>query len=188
MAETVDTTYIVYTDYNPQQLSAATVAIYEMWVKFAMGGEQLGGHFIKHPTGRYASSITRRQYSPTRIAIIANEKVAPEAAILELGHEEIDLKESLQKGKAYPIHRGAKSGTSSGGYSWSGRGYGQPQLQPGSRRKSLWAKPRAQGRTGFARIPTHITAENQNSWIIPPMPAYSPAGHLVEILKAANGR
>lgn len=171
-------TWIIYTDLDPQTLSAVSYTIFQRWVAFAMGKEQIQGFQLKHPTGRYASSISRRTYSPYRIAIMSDEKMAPEGVFLEEGHGEIDLKDKLQRGRTYPMHRGQKG-------SFGSAGYGSPILSrsKGDRRKNIWAEPRSQGFSGFAKVPETITAENANSWIIPPMPAYSPAAHLVDLFK-----
>ena len=97
---------------------------------------------------------------------------------LEEGHVEVDLKKKLVAGRAYPMHRGEPG-------AYGSQGYGSPILSrsKGDRRRNIWAEPRAKGASGIARVPTEITAENARSWIIPPMPAYSPAKNLVDLLK-----
>lgn len=162
------------TDMDPQTLTQVSLQIFERWVAFAMGKEQLQGFTLKNPTGRYASSIRRKQVGPYRIVIDTNDKMAPEAVILEEGHSAIDLKRKLNPGKVYKMHRGQKG-------QYGSAGHGSPVYAP--RKKNIWGEVRSRGAAGFARMPTHITAENMSSWVIPPMPAYSPAAHLVDLLR-----
>lgn len=167
-------TYDIMTDLDPQTLSAVGLAIAQRWISFAMGSSDLCGKTLAHPTGRYASAIQFRQTGVARVAIIANEKQAPEAGVLETGHKPIDLKEYFPEGVVIPMHRGAQG-------QYGSAGYGAPILDnsKGARRKNVWAKPRAQGATGFARM-------SQTGWIIPAMPAYSPAAHLVDLFRAGS--
>lgn len=164
----------IMTDLDPQTLSAVGVAIAQRWISFAMGSSDLGGKTLAHPTGRYASSIQFRQTGVARVAIVANEKRAPEAAVLETGHKPIDLKQYFPEGVTIPMHRGVPG-------QYGSAGYGAPILDntAAGRRKNVWAKPRAQGATGFARMGT-------TGWIIPAMPAYSPAAHLVDLMRAGT--
>lgn len=163
---------------NPQELTQVSLMVFERWVAFAMGKEQLQGFKLKHPTGRYASAISRKNSGPFKVAIIADETQAPEGVFLEDGHGAVDLKKKLVAGRAYKMHRGDEG-------HFGSKGYGSPILSRSSadRRKNIWAEPRAAGSSGYARVPTHITAENAQSWIIPPMTAYSPAKHLVDLLR-----
>ena len=170
--------WTVDTDLDPETVTAVGLEIFKAWVDFAMGKSDLGGKRIMHPTGRYASAIQFKKTGIARVAIIVNETTAPEAGILETGHKAIDLKQiAALQGRSLPMHRGQKG-------SYGSAGYGPPALGGGKRGAKMWAKSRAQGFTGFARVPTHITAENADSWIIPPMAAYSPSGFLVDMLRS----
>lgn len=173
-----DLTFDVMTDLEPEYLSEAAIAVFQMWVEFALGQTELNGHKIENPTGRYASSISMRAYGERRIAIISNSKIAPEADILETGHPAIDLKKRLTPGRVYPMHRGSGFTHVGGGGRAGYRGT-----------RKMWAKARSAGAAGFATVPTHITPENADSWIIPEMPAYSPARLLATLAREhlANG-
>lgn len=171
--------YTIYTNLDPQMLTEVGLEIYKRWVAFAMGEESINGKSLDHPTGKYAASIHFRQVSKSRVAIFSESpKTVPEADILETGHGAVDLKKKLQAGRVYPMHRGQKG-------AYGSAGYGPPVPLPG--RKSLWAEARSMGRSGAARVPTKITPENANSWIIPVMPAYSPAKHLADLYRAQYG-
>jgi hypothetical protein len=168
----------VVTDLDPERLNAVGLEIFRKWIEFAMGGGMLGGRRIMHPTGRYASSIRYKRYGQAHVAIIADESVAPEALILEIGHGPIDLLTKLAAGRTYPIHRGAQ-----GAY-----------LGGGARGKRMWAQARAAGFSGFATTPTSIadrgpanTSGTGPAWTIPAMPAYSPAHILAELVRQEHG-
>lgn len=157
--------YVVNTNLNPSQLSAVGIEIFRQWLGFAMGQQSLGGKMLAHPTGRYAASIGYKANGETEIAIVADESAAPEGGILESGHSRFDLKDRFAKGRAYPMHRG-------------GRG-GAPTM-----RASMWATARQRNGTGYASIGPNSAAD---SWILPAMPAFSPAKILAE-LAAKIGR
>jgi hypothetical protein len=163
MAEATE--YVVNTNLSPEQLSAVAIEIFGQWVSFAMGQKSIGGRMLAHPTGRYAASIEYQTTGQTQIAILADTGIAPEGGILETGHARFDLKDRFQKGRVYPMHRGGQSG-------------------PATMRSSLWATARHKNHTGFASIGKNSPAD---SWILPAMPAYSPAKLLAE-LAAKMGR
>ena len=165
--------YDVYTDLDPTALNAVGQEVYRRWFEFALGKVALGGRHIMHPTGRYASAIEFKQRSESRVAIIADEDIAPEAGILETGHGAIDLLKKLTPGRAYPMHRGT--------------GGAAPQIASGPRAKKIWASVRAAGFSGYAVVPRSRRPGSMNTsgrgpaWVIPPMPAYSPAAILAEL-------
>jgi hypothetical protein len=154
---------------------------FELWLAFALGQASLGGNRIIHPTGRYAASLHYKKFGFSKVAIIADERYAPEARILETGHAAVDLLTKLQPGRAYPMHR------------WGG--WKAPITTPLSRRrgKRLWAVARAQSESGFARVPKTRRAAKMNTsgtaaeWIIPAMPAYAPGRILRNLLEQTYG-
>lgn len=146
------TEYVVQTDLPPEYLTKVGIQIYKEWLEFALGHHALEGKTLKHPTGRYAASLKFQQLGEATVAIIADEDLAPEAAILETGHGEFDLKTKFQKGRRYPMHRGS----------------GISGMAP-----AVWAQSRSAGFTGYARV-------GDEGWILPPMPAYSPAKILAD--------
>lgn len=153
--------YVVKTNLPPDQLSLLATEVFTRWVEFALGQRALGNKQLVYPTGRYAASIEYRQEGESSIAIVAS---APEAEILEQGHDAVDLKTKLQQGRAYLMHRrsGATPGTS-----LRRIGSGPPSTKP-----RIWAELHQQTASGFASIGPNSAPD---SWIIPPMPAYSPA-------------
>ena len=153
--------YVVKTNLPPEQLSQMAVEVFTRWVEFALGQRALGNHRLVYPTGRYAASIEYRQEGETSIAIVAS---APEAEIIEQGHAAVDLKTKLQQGKVYRMHRpvGATPGTA-----LRRIGAGPPSTKP-----RMWAELHQKTASGFASIGPNSLAD---SWIIPAMPAYSPA-------------
>lgn len=171
-----DIVYDVMTNLDPNQLNQVGLEIFAKWTEFALGGLQLGGKRVLYPTGKYAASLHYRRYGMTRVAIIADEKYAPEARMLETGHRPVDLLQHLTPGRAYPMHRGWAMGVIMG--------------KPGRR---LWAKRRASGFTGFARVPHQRapgkfnTSHTGPEWTIPAMPAYSPARILRDLVQAKFG-
>lgn len=157
--------YVVETNLDPAQLSRVGIEVFSKWLGFAMGQESLGGKVLAHPTGRYAASISYAETGTAQIGIVADEAAAPEAGILEVGHSRFDLKGPFQKGRAYPMHRGGRGG-------------------PPTLRASMWATARQKNSTGYASIGPNSAAD---SWILPAMPAFSPARILAE-LAAKIGR
>lgn len=153
--------YVVKTNLPPDQLTQIAVEVFAKWVEFALGAIALGNKRLVYPTGRYAASIEYRQEGETSIAIVAS---APEAEIIESGHGPVDLKTKLQHGRAYPMHRpvGVTPGTR-----LRRIGAGPPSLKP-----RIWAELHQQTESGFASIGPGSAPD---SWIIPAMPAYSPA-------------
>jgi hypothetical protein len=165
------TTYDVYTNADPEEISEVALDLYKEWLDFAEGLGRIGGRRLVHPTGRYAKSLRLDRGDLQHVAIIADEKVAPEALWLEVGHGSFDLKESLVRGKAYPIHRG-------GMLSWhppSASGFQHPAL-------GMEASHRGQFLVAWARV-------GGTGWIVPAMPAYEPGLHLArEAARRLGGR
>ena len=156
-------TFAVRTNVPPEAVNAISLEIFLRWVDFALGRTALNGKRLIYPTGRYAASITFRKENAWTVAIVADENIAPEAVFIEHGHGAVDLKTRLQHGRAYPMHRhvGSTMGTSL-------RRIGSG---PASFRPRMWAEVRARESSGFASIGPNSSPD---SWIIPPMPAYSP--------------
>lgn len=163
----------VFTDLEPWALNRVGLEIYRRWVEFAMGMTSLGNdnpRTLAHPTGRYASSISFHNMGPTHVAIIAEESLAIEAAILETGHGAVDLKQKLIHGRAYPMHRGYAQ-TMPAVFNTSLRAW----------RRNVWGRVRASGATGYARV-------GDTGWIIPAMPAYAPAHYYANLVRRYWGR
>lgn len=164
--------YDVWTDLGTEQITEIGIAIAEKWIAFAMGQDTLSSYHIRNATGRYASSISVTSDAPNKVSVIADEEMAPEAKWLEEGHGQYDMKSQFP-GRTFPMHRGTGNAILNSTF--------------GGRTNNVWATPRAEGFNGFARVPSKITAENADSWIIPAMPAWSPAQHLAQLAqRSAN--
>jgi len=170
-------TYVVRTNLPPEAVNQIGVEIYLKWLDFALGHTALNGKKLIYPTGRYAASITFKQENAWTVAIVADEAIAPHASIIEQGHGPIDLKTRLMRGRAYPMHRavGRTPGTS-----LRRIGSGPPSTRP-----RMWAEVRAREFSGLASIGPNSSPD---SWIIPAMPAYSPALVLAAMAKQMASR
>lgn len=94
--------YVVHTNLDPLQLTEIAAETFFVWLKFALGQQTLEGKKLKHANGRYAASIRWRRTGVAKVAIIADENVAPEAGAIEYGRPAIDMKEhQLYGGKAH---------------------------------------------------------------------------------------
>lgn len=165
-----ETIYVIKTNLPPESVSLIAQIIFMKWIDFAMGHSMLNGRRLMYPTGRYASAIQYREEGEAAISIIANAGQAPEAAVLEHGHAQFDLKTRLQAGRAYPMHRFTVS-NKPGGLRRSGSG------PPGSTPR-IWAEVRQRESNGFASFGPN---SDPGSWIMPAMAAYSPAQALASM-------
>ncbi|MDE2467483.1 MAG: hypothetical protein KGL35_01730 [Bradyrhizobium sp.] len=136
-----------------------------------MGREELNGKRLLYPTGRYAASIQFKREGAASISVVADEDVAPEAAILESGHGPVDLKTKFEWYRGYPMHR-----LRTGADSPRRIGAGPPSMKP-----SMWAEIRAQESTGFASIGPNSSPD---SWIIPAMTPYAPALTIAAMMRS----
>ena len=157
-------TYVVKTNLPPEAVSRIGVEIFTAWLAFALGEDSLAGKRLIYPTGRYAASLSIKQVDASTVAIIADESVAPEAAILETGHRRFDMKTVTSlKGRAIPMHRpvGETPGTK-----LKRIGGGPPGLKP-----QMWAEVHASTRSGFASFGPNSPPD---SWVVPAMASYAP--------------
>jgi hypothetical protein len=154
--------YVVRTNLPPEAVNFIGQYVYALWVGFALGREVLNGKRLIYPTGRYAASIQFKKEGQSAISVIADEEIAPEAAILESGHGPVDLKTKLMHGRPYPMHR--TPGGGAGGLRRAGGG-------PASTKPSVWADIRAGEFSGVASIGPNSPPD---SWIIPAMTPYAP--------------
>ena len=157
-------TYVIRTNLPPEAINNIGLIIFAKWLNFALGHTVLNGRRLLYPSGKYAASISYRKEGEAAVAIVADEGLAPEAGILEQGHGPVDLKTKLQPGRAYPMHRPVNSNMNS---TLRRIGSGPASMKP-----SMWAEIRMREFSGFASISANSAPD---SWIIPTMPAYSPA-------------
>jgi hypothetical protein len=166
--------FVIKTDLPPELVTEIGVEIFVKWMNFALGKDMLNGKRLFYPSGRYASSLSFRQVDENTVAILADESVAPEALFLEEGHRSFDMKTvAALRGRSIPIHRpvGSAQHLSMTGLKRVGGGPARPMM---------WAEVRAGTSSGFASIGPNSPAD---SWIIPSMPAYSPAGTLAAMAR-----
>lgn len=193
--------YDVFTDLDPQQLTQVAVETYYKWLQFAVGDAEIGGKKLKHPTGRYAASLSWKKTGVAKVAIIADESVAEEVGILESpdGRGAYSMKDKMLVMGLPGVHM-----------SHDGFLYRRIPLRP-----DQWApKPsitadilisdsngeRLRGSIGrmWARARPHVDANSRirtmssrlgsPRWVIPTMPVYAPGAILAAELKQKYGR
>lgn len=182
------TVYDVYTDADRDEIEAVALEIFKEWVAFAEGRDTLGGKYLLHPTGLYASSL-RLEIDRQHVAIIADESIAPEALFLEVGHGSIDLKKYASP---TPQHIHMQRG---GGVVARVSQQRQPRFPRASppgrlspKNPSLYATRRSQfGMLHGSEWATLSKNSPPGSWIIPPMPAYQPGKWLADAAKKRLG-
>lgn len=169
-------TYVVRTDLPPEGVTRVAVELFTLWMNFALGGEALNGKKLIYPSGRYAASISYRRMGEATVALIADEEMAPEAAILETGHRAFDMKTVTRlSGRALPMHRPLAGPAVA-------QATGLRRVGT-TMRPSMWAYAMRGGglvepSAGFASFGPNSPP---GSWWIPPMPAYAPALTLAAI-------
>ena len=197
-------TYDVHTNLDPEQLTEVAMATFREWLKFALGLPSEVGEMLAWPTGRYAASISWRKTGESRVAIIADEAKAPEARYIEEGTTEADIRAAmLYQGKVskdghlyrvIPMRTRGKRPTARGAAQiMSMITAGASGEKVGGAFATLWAKPRPwidPRRPGVRGSPfvTMTEKPTANNWIVPAMPAYSPAAILARLIQQAVGR
>ena len=197
------TVYTIETDLDPEALTELAVETYQKWVSFALGVEEIGGKRIMHPTGRYASALSWKQNGKYSASIIADSDVTLDVDSIEGGTPAHSMKQAmLYSGnvnksaggfhyRTVPIKpsvsgRPTKSALtrfwmnlnkSKKGYSMSRAGlksYNAPKdtsaVADGSVFRTMSDKP------------------GSSDWVVPAMPAYSPAKTLAGLLEKAATR
>ncbi|MDE3023132.1 MAG: hypothetical protein KGI54_15000 [Pseudomonadota bacterium] len=198
------TTYSIHTNLDPSQLTNVAVEIYRQWLNFAVGKGEIGGKYLKNPSGRYANAISWKKTGEYQITIMADSSVSKEVDSIENGVPAYNLKEKMLS---------EKSRTSKDGYRYRivrmppderGKAYvpgsgdvllGSPidtiikNSTKGQRTKvpakvgKIWAKKNE--RTDFK---TMTDAPGSSPWIIPERIAYSPAKILSELIQNKYGK
>jgi hypothetical protein len=171
----------VYSDGDPKELNAISLAIYRVWVEFALGQRTLGGRRLLKPTGSYASSIKIEMQGKNHVSIMA---VGETAETLEKGHRSYSMLQYLSPGSRIPIHR-------SGFVQGPGPRYSiNPRTGLPSRARSSGV--RVTGRfvsslSGIVRVPKEVSGSNTSgtgpAWTVPAMPAYAPTRHLADLFR-----
>ena len=175
-------TYAVKTNLDPAALTELGLAVYEAWVRFALGLDSLGGRKLLNPTGKYASAIQFRQEGEATVAIFVDDESAPEARWLEEGHGAIDLKDKLRAGKVYKMHNERTSTQEQ----MAGAGLRKRTTSGVGSSQQVWTEIRTRESTGYARMGQAGTMD-ADAWVIPPMVAYAPAKILAGLLSETAG-
>lgn len=188
--------YDVYTDLNPQQLTELAAETFLVWLKFALGQQEIGGHKIKHASGRYAAALSWKRIGVSRVAIIADESKAPEIGAIEYGHQPQDMKLHMLYGGSAHISK-------------EGYYYRTIPLRPdqwrqtptlnssmitqdsnGGRIRSnvgrMWAKKRPEVDKN-SRYRTMSNKPGSSRWLVPGFTPYSPGLILSELLQQEFG-
>ncbi len=103
--------YIIRTNLGQDDLTQAAITIYEHWLAFASGEQEIGGRKLSRPSGAYAASITvspmRRNGDVIEYEIYADYTRAPQGQMIEQGRPSYSL---LDKLLASPKTRISRSG------------------------------------------------------------------------------
>jgi hypothetical protein len=189
--------YDIYTNLDPQQLSELASETFKLWLKFALGQQEIGGKKLLYPSGRYASAISWKRTGVARVSIMADEDAIPEVGAIEYGRPEIDLKSKMLFG--------GRAHTSKEGYqyrvlplrpdSWRDT----PSLAPGMTLDTMsggkvrtsvarmWAKPRPFIDKN-SRFRTMTNRPGSSPWRIPEFHPYAPGAILADLLDEQFGR
>lgn len=191
--------YDVHTNLDPQQLTALAAETYRVWLMFALGRQEIGGHKLKHPTGQYAAALSWKRTGVASIAIIADESV-PQVGWIEYGRNGADIKAAMLQGvtpgkdgyrsRVVPIRplepENKPSMSAADIMSASNKG-GLP-----SGVAAVWATKRPDTDPGSSWVtmsdnPTAHT-KGPSAWVVPAMPAYAPAAVLADLLRSVAGK
>jgi hypothetical protein len=189
--------YDIYTNLDPQQLSELASETFRVWLRFALGQEEIGGKKLLHPSGRYASAISWRRTGVARVSILADEDAVPEVGAIEYGRPEVDLKSKMLSGGNTHI--------SKDGYAYrvlplrTDQWRDTPTLTPGMTLDTMsggkvragvarmWAQPRPYV-DRKSRFRTMSNRPGSAPWRIPEFHPYAPAAILAELLDQQFGR
>ena len=184
--------YEVMTDLAPEMLTELAAETYRAWLLFALGKEEIGGRTLANPSGRYAASISWKRTGESSIAIIADERMAPEAGWVETGRKAFSMKAKMLRSP------GTKR--SKAGYRYRVIPISNTKLTPSldlsrivsspngesvpAKASRMWTRAwRASRHTGSANFTTMTDKPGTSAWVVPSMPAYSPAAILAELMR-----
>jgi hypothetical protein len=187
--------YNVYTNLNPEEITEIAVSVFKQWLEWSLGKGSLGGKTIMHPSGRYAASLSWRKTGVASVAIIADESIAKEALFFETGTVAHSMRDSMlgsrmtKRGadgyryRVIPIRKDSASpGIGAALAAVVGGAKGQ-HMSKGF--KKIWAAP-----VPYTNPGEYVTMSDKpgsSDWMVPAMPAYSPAAILASLIgKAAT--
>lgn len=183
----------VHTNLNPQQLTEVAIETFRQWLLFALGRESIGGKTLAHPSGRYAASLSWRRIGQSRIAIIADEDIAPEAASIETGTSGADIRAAMLPGGKISAdgHRYRRIPMREDMIAPSTASFVAASVNQAARtgavmptNASFWIKRKEN--QGSDRVVTMTETNGKNNWRVPPQPAYAPAAILASLIRKAN--
>jgi hypothetical protein len=181
--------YVVHVNLPQEEFTELAVDLFRKWAEFALGISDLGGgrKIVPH-TLTYYSGLQYKQVSPSLIVL---SNLSKTANVIEKGHPAIDLKIKMlaERGlESRVIHLPeAYSGAVMGGVSQIESWQNRSQLRSPFSSSSIQFKSTSNGlvpeigptngiwkhysnNSGFYTISQH-----SQGWIIPALPAYSPA-------------
>ena len=184
--------YEVKTNLDPETLTEVAIQTYMQWLAFALGKADIGGRTLAHPSGRYAASLSWRKTGEASIAIIADEKIAPEAGWIEEGRTGADMKAAMLAGgqvgkdgyryRDVPIRPESTAPDFSLQNAINNASGGHLPAKVGR----MWTAAR-EGTDPGSRFIRMTDKPGSSAWKIPDMPAYSPAASLAALLRSQIG-
>jgi hypothetical protein len=170
---------------------------FQVWLRFALGQEELNGKRLKHASGRYASAISWRRTGVAQVAILADEDAIQEVGAIEYGRPSTDLKAvMLGQGRTRVSREGyyyrvlplrpdqwRPTPVLSDGMMINTLGGGR--LRRGVGR--MWATPRPYVDRN-SRFRTMSNKPGSARWVIPEFHPYAPGKFLADLLREEFGR
>jgi hypothetical protein len=192
----VASVYTVHTDLDPEQLTQVAIETYAKWLAWSLGKESLLGMTLMHPSGRYSASLSWKRTGASSVAIIADEKIAPEALWIEDGASAHSMKEAmLGKGNTKVDAQGYRYRVipiRKDGYFPQGTDANPEVVQTPTGGGISMATGKIWSRKAPAIDADHfaIMSDKPGSaeWMVPAMRPYAPAAILASLLKQEFGR
>lgn len=184
--------YTITTTLPASLITPIITDTFVRWMQFGQGTSSLGGRRLKHPSGRYASSLVANQTSGSSFTIYSN---SPYADVLEKGRQPYNLnwgKTPFDKGqqtKIIPIgknslvHMGKSPLTAASVRSYGGY---RTRLMPSAKVSGATARMAEKVYGSRYGNGDFRTVSKDSQWKIDsrhPMKVYSPALHLYELMQ-----
>jgi hypothetical protein len=188
--------YEVMTDLDPEALTQVAIETYAKWLDWALGKGSLLGMTMKHPSGRYAASLSWKRTGASSVAIIADEKIAPEALWIEEGASAHSMKEAmLGKGNTKVDAQGYRYRVipiRKDGYFPQGTDANPEVVQTPTGGGISAATGKIWSRKAPAIDASHYAVMSDrpgaSDWIVPAQAPYAPGAILASLLKQEFGR
>jgi hypothetical protein len=188
--------FVVQTNLSPDELTDVAIATYVKWLAWAIGDGSLLGKTLKHPSGRYASSISWRRTGIATVAIIADESIAPEATWLEKGASAHSMRDAMlgegntktdKQGYRYrviPIRKDGAFPSITGNTPSVEQTYNGGGLT--AKLGKIWSRPVPH--TDASHYAVMSDRPGASAWNVPAQPAYAPAAILAALLRLEYGK